>query len=903
VAHVLGRRGARARGHLSRLVPTIRRLERFARAFLRRPDVEAEMEEEMRLHIELEAEELMRNGVSADDARRRASIAFGGVQQHKEEAIEQSSYAWLVNTRRNIRIATRTLARYPTFTITATLALALAIAVNTTLYSVLDAMLNPSVGARNAEQLYELKYFGDPQKRVDFQEREQAFTASTHLYAAYTEWFVGFVHSVERGTRVQGANAITVRQNFFGALGIAPIEGSLSPGGDAASATSSVVISSRLRAQLFAPGEAALGATILLDGKPFTVIGVTTRYGSMEQLDHDVWLFAAPGESLAFKVIRLKDGVSADDERRQLAALAARLALAAGVKPGDTGFLLTPVSRQFHIDRFEYMLIGAGVAILLVACTNLANLQLARGLTRSAELALRSSLGASRRQIISQLMLESGVLAVGALFLAIIFAVAASAALRALIPPNVGDNVIVPHASWRMVAFAAAAAVVCLFSIGVLPAIHASRVDLNTLLKGRAGTGAHRKNRRTYGVLVVVQIALTLPLTCAAVLASRSAMRTADVGYLVREKYGYDPTPLVRVAVLLPTAEDGTKVSLFDEAAEILGHVRATPGVATAAVVSEARAPAASTLTVDDDDGAIRELDAPLWGYHLVTESYARTFGFTVVKGRDLEARGHADAVVVMDERSARTLWPRSEPIGRLIRFATAHGDAPMVRVEGVIRDHRSAEARALKEISSSNRIGDVYRLIAPGDSMALGRFPHELTVVVRANGPAPDVAEALRRNLRGLSSIPPVVMLETDYLRVPQILAVERFIAALFTVFGLIALGLSALGVFGIVAQSVTDRRREVAVRVSLGASPKSIVYTLLREGNVLVLSGVAIGLLLSKETMDWFGPFLSGVDLFSAPFFGSMCIALFAAMALVALVPAIRATQLDPMEVLRAE
>jgi ABC-type antimicrobial peptide transport system permease subunit len=257
----------------------------------------------------------------------------------------------------------------------------------------------------------------------------------------------------------------------------------------------------------------------------------------------------------------------------------------------------------------------------------------------------------------------------------------------------------------------------------------------------------------------------------------------------------------------------------------------------------------------------------------------------------------------VTDERSAKYLWPRSGSVGHIIKFADMHDDAPPMRVEGIVADRMGKDARLRHEIQSTSRLGKVYRLITSSDSITLSPHWTTLTLNVRASGVPQDVAEALRRNLRGVSATPPLVALHVDYLGIPQLTRTIRFIAGIFMTFGLLGLGLSALGVYAIVAQSVTDRRREVAVRMSLGASPKNIVYTLLREGNVIVLAGIAIGLFLTKEILSWLGPFMTGTDEFSAWFFGVMCVVLFVAMVLSALVPAIRATQLDPMEVLRAD
>jgi ABC-type antimicrobial peptide transport system permease subunit len=231
------------------------------------------------------------------------------------------------------------------------------------------------------------------------------------------------------------------------------------------------------------------------------------------------------------------------------------------------------------------------------------------------------------------------------------------------------------------------------------------------------------------------------------------------------------------------------------------------------------------------------------------------------------------------------------------------YADEPMLRVVGIAGTRLSAEAQEYLNMMSSSRLRAMFRLVSTRDSITLERYPLGLDVLVRARSNPQNVVELVRRNLREVSAIPPLVMLETDYLGIPAQIASTRFIAGLFTTFGLLALGLSALGVYAIVAQSVIDRRREVAVRISLGATSRDILHSLLREGNVLVLAGIAIGLFLTRQTVHWIGSFLGQVDVYSAPFFAAMCVALFCAMVAAALVPAIRATRLHPMDVLRSE
>ncbi len=878
-------------------------LARKFRTLTRRDELSAEIDAEMRAHVAFETEELIRNGMSPDEAHRQASIAFGGIQQQKENALDARSIRWFENLRHDVRIATRTLLRHPTFAITATLALSLAIAVNTTMFSVLDAMIHPSVDARDPERIYRLLSWGDLHRRLPDGERDRLLGAAGRTFEGVTGTaFFGMNTSVERGAAIYATSALFVRPDFFTFFGVKPIEGTLTPSPDPVTASRSLVISHKLRAQMFRDDEQCIGQAIDVNGNSYTIIGVARRFSGNSNLDTDLWVFPPAGQQLEAGLVRLKRGATLDQASQEFKQLADRLGIAAGDGPNSFNFQFRPTQRQFEPQRFHYALIGAGLAVLLVACTNLANLQLARGLGRASELALRSALGASRRQVVNQLMIETAVLAAAALVLAIILAIGGNAILRASVPPNIGTYVVEPESNWRMVAFAAVAAVASLVIVGLAPAIHVSRVDLNSLLKSRAGTGAHRSNRRMYGVLVVVQIALTLPLVCGAALVSHSASQVARSDYRIREMYGFDPMPLVMVGLYLPPGSPRLGTPMSDLVGELTSRALTVPTVTDAAVSVHHDIPH-NAVAVDDPDGGVREISATMKGFTIVTPSYFRTLGRPIERGKDFQDGGHTEPAIIMDANTGWYLWPRSSPIGRLIKLDEAHSDAPWIKVDGIAGWLYSEDIRARFRASDTLRINTIYRLMTVSDTLPSGDRGAYLTMYVRTTGDPQRVAATLRRELTPGFTRSPTVDTYANYLGVPKMITTRRFIAGLFTTFGLLALGLSGLGVYGIVAQSIAERKREVAVRIALGASSKSIVRALIREGNVVVLAGVAVGLYLTKETIGWLGGFISDTALTSALFFGLMCVALFSAMVLAAFIPAIRATRMDPMDVLRAE
>lgn len=884
------------------LTAVLRRLQWMLGSLGRRPELESEMEAEMRAHLEMETEDLILRGHDPTTARRHAAAAFGGVAQAREAAFEARSLPAVADLVRSIRLATRTLSRHRAFAITTILALGLAIAVNTTTFSVLDAMLNPRVLANLPERLYKVRFIGDARRQVDFGEAERALRTGGRTYDAFTGFFPGQQVTVERAGLVRDAEPIIVSQNFFATMGVVPLEGRLSPPAEPSAASSTVVISDRLRAELFPDRDEAVGKTILVEGSPLTVLGVARRYAALEPLDADVWTFPGVNRAVPVRLLRLRAGSSSADAQAEVDFLARRLAIGAGFPDATSRFYITPTTSQFAVNRFHFALIGAGLAVLLIACTNLANLQLARGLGRSSEIAVQSALGATQTHVVMQLMTENAVMAVAGLCIALLCTLAGNALIRATIPRNIGTYFVAPQTSWRMVAFAAIAAALSLLVVGVLPALRASRVDINSLLKSRAGSGAHREKGRWYASLIVLQIALAMPLATAAVLLALGAWSIARPGALT-PSLGFDPSPIIRAELSWPRPDSTSAISLAAATARLVTRALAIPHVVSAAVRTDAR-PEHGMLTVEDGVGAYREVEAPMWYYDVVSPGYFRTLDMPMQAGTDFTADNASTGTVLIDEFTAISLWPRSAPVGRLLKLGGAHSDAPWLRVRGIVGTRMSDRQKAFLREAGTLRIGRVYRVMTDADSVR-GSIYHryEATLEVRVDSEPQVIASTLRQILRAESTIPPRVALLLDYHGIPRRITVSRFIAALFAVFGVLAVGLACMGVYGIVAQAVADRRRDIAIRIALGATPRQVVRALLREHNVLVLLGVAVGLAITGLTMGWIGEFLGTVGYVGLAVYGIMCLALFAAIVISALIPAMRATRLGPMEVLRAE
>jgi putative ABC transport system permease protein len=311
-------------------------------------------------------------------------------------------------------------------------------------------------------------------------------------------------------------------------------------------------------------------------------------------------------------------------------------------------------------------------------------------------------------------------------------------------------------------------------------------------------------------------------------------------------------------------------------------------------------------VSVDDENGYVREEMAHQWSYGIVSPSYFRAFGRAMEKGRDFRDGEFDGRSVIISGPTARFLWGNRNPIGRAIKLGDPHSKQPWLTVVGVIRDMRDTFTIRKYDPTANYRMGELYRVITPQDSIALAASRYgRLTLYARASGSTELAAVRLQRGLRSVAAAnnPGAVPVDQQFGR-HLWRARQDFMTALFGTFALLGIGLVAIGVYGIVSHSIAERRRELAVRISLGAGARDILRAVLREGNVLILAGVAIGLSLTRDSVWWLGEFLSDENAgYDAPFMALIASGLFAIAVLAAFFPAWRATRIDPVEALRHE
>lgn len=821
----------------------------------------------------------------------------------------------------------RVVIRHKRFAALAVLSLSLAIALNTTMYSVLDALLYPRVDMHEPERLYTLGYYGDYSSRMTVEEKYEGVKALTSIEAlgGRVRNYTPDDNLIERGSMVTDANVLTVTDNFFTLLGVRPLAGRLLSAADANTEPRPIVVSQRLWKQFF-PDLARLDtATLLLAGEPRQVIGVLSHESDFPGAYVDIWQLSKPNAPqdyrLVWGLVRLRKGVSADVARAELRMLADRWAAQIGESPKNVDFRLRPaIGGQFRFQGFHMAMIAAVMAVLLVACTNLANLQLARGITRAREFATRAAVGAGRRDIMIQLLLESAWLAIGGLLIGLVLTLWGMRVIEASIPRSMAELILRPQVSWRLFGIAAAATGVCVVLVGLLPAIRISRVDINDVLKAGAGTGRSVVARQKYGALVVVQVGLALALMVGGVLLIRSAssLYNLDIpAHFERVLFGslrIMPDARARIdrserqAPWITTEPRRDSRRVVAATAATLDRIRADPRVANAAI-SMPRSPTGFTISLADPGGQAKQVITGMrFLYNVVSPEYPRVTGMVLHRGRLFEPGEFAEPLIIVDDQTARFLWPGQDPIGKRIKLARDSARAPWLEVIGVVRsvNYWRPFDRTNQEERMASKMGMVM-VLNGADSAIVG---NGVSVVLAVAARSPSEVQKLPLRLRSLAADPGAgislwyirtwrQMTRLDWLR-------ERatFVASLFTVFALVALGVAALGVYAIVSHSVSQRTREFGVRIALGASARDIRGSVLREGNMLALLGIAIGLILASQTVGWLQAFLrTEDDRYDSHWFAVAALVLLATALLAAWIPARRAMRINPVEALRSD
>ena len=875
----------------------------LVRNISRRQHTDDDLDTELRGYVDALAAEKMRQGIDRSEAERAARIELGGFDVVKENVRDARTGAMLDVIARDVRFAARGLRKTPAFTVAAALALALGIGATTAILSVVRAVLLQPLPYANADRLVVTLHDGrNPVAPANFAD----WRAQTHSFtdmAAAEFWTPDLTADVDP----EQISALRLTARMFPMLGVPPLLGrTFTPDEEHAGNDHVVVLSYGLWQRRFAADRGVLGKTLPLNGEPYTIVGVmpttfqfapfwATRAELWAPLSLDARLSSRNGQSLRI-FARLRPGVSLSQARADLGAVTARLE---AVYSGTNRNVQVMPLKEMVVGNIETPLVVLFVAVacvLLIACANVAHMLLARAATRYRELAIRTALGATRARLVAQLLIESAMLAalggVGGLALAA-WGVRALVAASPAIIPRVATVTL--DGSVLLIAVAVTAATAIVF--GLLPALRTARVDLaETLRDGDRASSDGSERGRLRGALVASEFSLALVLLIGAGLMIRSFVA------LERVDPGFDPRNVVTMIVSTagtPAADSSRHQQFYIEA---LSQVRALPGVASASYINH------------------RPLDGDVWGfpfraesrahpktgdwptatYRVVFPEYFATMGIPILRGRDIAETDRADApnVVVVNESFANAQWPAGDAIGKRITF----DDSTWMTVVGIVRNHVSDQLSAAPrpEMFLPFRQQRAY-VNGTGASRAM-------TLVARlacdraecdASKFAPPIRAAIHRAERNA----PISAVTTMQKLVADATAEPRFYLVLLTAFAAIAVILAAVGIYGVMSYAVSRRTHEIGIRIALGAAPSSVVRVIVRQAITLAAAGAAIGLVAAFALTRMMRGILYGVTPTDAVTFVAVTMLLLGVAILASLIPARRATRVDPLVALRTD
>jgi putative ABC transport system permease protein len=804
----------------------------------------------------------------------------------------------------DVRYGFRVLGKSPGFAATAILTIGLGIGATTAIYSVCDALLWKPAPLPSLDTLAMVVERGTGGNLNDWNSVAPADLADIqreNVHFAKLAWFGQGLANIAGDGEPERVGQALVSANFFDVAGVQPAVGrAFQPGEDEPGREREVILSDRLWKRRFGGDASAIGRSIRFDDENYTVIGVMPATYQFP-LAVDVWTPYAlnaerRGSRTAHMLIafgRLKQGATIEAAGADVDRIGARLSQAYPTSNANRRFYVWP-SMKFLVEgptrQYLEMLLGAALFVLLIACANVANLQFARATGRLREVAVRTALGASRWRVVAQLVTESVMLSVTGAALGLALAQWGVRAMRTYMPAEVRQYILgwdTMQIDSRALLFTLLAAVAAGVLSGIAPAWQCSRPHLAETLKegGRGGT-ASRSRRRLRNILVASEIALAVVLLVGAGLMVRG------FGNLVRTGESLDPPTLLKMRLALTATKYPDKAHIQAFYRQVLERAGGIPGVRSAAVVSAMPYSNHSSGQAYTIEGRPEEPGAPVTGMlQAASASYFPTIHLPLRAGRLLAASDGPDApaVAVVSERFATRWWGRETPIGRRMKIGGASAKNAWMTVVGVV--------------------GDVMHNPYDRGPRPTVYVPYEqagvlwMDVGVRAAGDPLRLVPAITAAIRAVDPEQPVTEVETMAQAIHNRAIGLNYMAALMGTFGLLALVLSAIGVYGVMAHLVNEETHEIGVRMALGASRNSVLAQIMRRGMVTTGTGLVIGLPLAYGFARLMGSLIFGVSATDPASFIGIPLALVVAAAVAVLVPARRATKIDPMVALRYE
>ncbi len=795
----------------------------------------------------------------------------------------------------DLRYGVRMLAKKPMFSIIAVLTLALGIGANTAIFSVVNAVLLRALPYHNSGQLIALASTSSSGDRdglsvpelQDYQAQMQSLEDLTGFQSQSVN-----VTGGDRPDRVRGA---FVTANFFKVFNLPPVIGrTFAAGEDRQGGEKLAVVNQKMWQERLGSDPNLTAKKLILNGEPYSVIGVvSSSFKQPFDPDVEVWMPVAnyPGNTgkrdwrALFGMGHLKPGVTVEQARAEAGTIASQMAQAYPAENAGRGAQVEYLRELFVQDvrPMLWLLFAAVAVILLIACANLANLLLARGLARQKEIAVRAALGAGRWRLIRQLVTESTLIALFGGVGGVLLAYWGLYALLKL-PQNFVDTKDATLDA-RVLVFALAVSVITGWLFGLVPALQLARPELQSFLKeGARGSGEGSRWNRVRGAFVVVQVALSLVLLVSAGLLIRSFDK------LLRVDVGFKTEQLLTLEYRLPRTKYKEPATQWNFHRQVVEQLQQVPGVKSASLVRGlpfSGNGGTTAIILPDREPPAKGMEPEVM-FNTAMPNYFETLGIPLLKGRLFgnEDQANTPTVVVINQMMAQRFWPNQDPLGKQIKFPADNSTATVV---GVVGD---AKHFWLEE-EQKPQMYDAY-------SQDPGLFA---TAVIRANVEPLSLSEPVRQAIWKVDADQPMWKIRTVEFLVQRSTADRKFLMALMGIFATLALVLTIIGLYGVISYLVNQRTQEIGIRMALGAQRRDIMGLVLKQGMVLVLTGVASGLAAAWLVTRLISRMLYQVSPTDPFTFMAISLLLVTVALLACYLPARRATKVDPLVALRDE
>lgn len=872
----------------------------------KRGRLDHELDEELRTHIEIETEENIQAGMSFQNARAAALRTFGNLTQAKEASRDMWRFLPLEGLGQDVRFALRMLLKNPGLAGAAILTLALGIGANAAIFSVVNTVLFNSLPYPNPNRLvvldeYKIDHGSRTVSWLDFQDWRNQAPAFEDM-AAYR------LSHVTLTGRDQPAllRVAEVSASFFKLLGLQPQLGRFfNDSEDQPGATPSVVITYSFWRSRFGANPHILGTAIDLDGKSYVVLGVLPPgLDFFEKPVNALLPVGLHGDEIVWNrrgfhpdllvLGRLRHGVPLNTARSQMNVLMDHLD--AQYPHSNAGMLASVTSLYQHrfgsIGPVLLMLFAAVGCVLLIAAVNVANLLLARGLSRQKEMATRTALGAARSRLVRQLLTESLILSLAAGLCGLVVAYFGLHFLLRMAPATVpglaGTRIDAP-----VILFTTAVSLICGMVFGTAPALQASKVNLNVAFKQSDGRSSSGDVTRLRSLFLVSEVALALVLVAAAGLLVRSLIKAANVDP------GFNPGRILAMDVLLPPSRYTTAQQqslFFDQAVQ---RLQALPGVQS---VGAAFCPPLVGVCADNAfmlaDHAIGTVaDLPTAASNIVVPGYLKALQVPLLEGRFFSELDNQESrrVAIVNETFARRYWPSQSAVNKQIKEGGPERNEPYRTVVGVVADLKQNGMDGKQQPEVFFPVTQFP--FAPWDSL------EAMTFVVRTEGDPQTVAEPAKNAVQEIDKDLPVTAVRTmaDYMA--QSLKRREFSTTLLGSFAILALLLAAIGIYGVMSWNVEQRKHEISTRMALGGRAADIFKLVLGQALSLTGAGVVLGLAASSACAHWLSSMVFGIKASDPMTFCFVAVLLATVAFLASYIPVRRATRIDPAAVLRSE